>query len=235
MAISSLQNMSVTANGTNTSLLMPKLAFRYQAYFLNFGSSGLSPGSNLEVTRQVIKFDRPSVSFDEIKLPVYNSTVKIIGKHTWKDLTCEIRDDAKGSVSTRIGNQLQTQLDFQEQSSASAANSYKFTVILDISDGGNGGKLYTTNRILERWVILGCYLKEVNYNAQGLDYATSEALKIGMTITFDNAYQDIGGSVGNSSVFAPTHSSNDLATSPAPLSVSGLIAAEIASLQQTGP
>ena len=234
MAISSLSNMSVTANGTNTALLMPKLAFRYQVYFLNFGS-GATPGSNLELTRQVIKFDRPSVSFDEIKLPVYNSTVKIAGKHTWKDLTCEIRDDATGAVSTRVGNQLQTQLDFQEQSSASAANNYKFTVVLDISDGGNGGVLFNRNRILERWVILGCYLKEVNYNSQGLDYATSEALKIGMTITFDNAYQDIGGSVGNSSVFAATHNKGDLSTSPSPVSAAGIIAAGVASLQQTGP
>ena len=230
MAISSLSNMSVLANKTNNALLMPKLAYRYAAYFLNFGS-GATVGDNLELTRQLIKFDRPKVTFKQIDLPVYNSTVKIAGKHEWGDITCEIRDDALGTISTRVGNQLQTQVDFQEQSSASAANNYKFSIQLDITDGGNGGILRTNNRILERWVILGCYLKEVNYNSQGLDYATSEALKVGLTIAFDNAYQAIGGSVGNSSVFAATHARGDLSTSPSPVSASGAISSLIGTLQ----
>ena len=205
--------MSVRAGGVNQALLMPKLAFRYSVTFAGFG--GIPAGVNLDLTRQLIKFDRPKVSFKPIELPVYNSTIKIAGKHEWADITCEIRDDANGSVSTRVGAQLQAQLDFQEQSSASAANNYKFTARLDVLDGSNGTTTTPGNNgILETWVITGCYLKEVNYSSQAMDYAASEALKIAMTISFDNAFQSVGGIVGVSN---GVHRQGNLSTSPSPV------------------
>jgi hypothetical protein len=185
MATSSLTNMTVPLgiNGQSPStqgLLMPKLAYRYRVFFNNFGVS--TPTT--ELTKQVMKFDRPHVQFEEIKLPIYNSTVKIAGKHSWSDVTCDMRDDAVGNVSRLVGEQLQKQLDFMEQSSATAANTYKFTVSLQVLDGGNG---INEAVVLEEWQILGCYLKDVNYNA--MDYNTSEAVKITMSITYDNAIQ----------------------------------------------
>ena len=58
--------------------------------------------------------------------------------------------------------------------------------------GGNG----TSEPIaLETWEIYGCYLKEVNYN--DMNYATSEAATISLTIAFDNAIQTpVGSGVG---------------------------------------
>ena len=203
--------MSVNVDKTNQALLMPKLAFRYSVYFTGFG--GIPTGDNLDVTRQLVKFDRPKVSFKPIELPVYNSTIKIAGKHEWADITCEIRDDANGSVSTRIGRQLQAQLDFQEMSSASAANNYKFTTVLTVLDGSNGAAHTLGNGgVLEEWHMLGCYLKEVNYSSQAMDYAASEALKIAMTISFDNAWQAVGGPVGNESLFGRNHRTGSLST-----------------------
>ena len=188
MATSSLTNMTIPlgADGQSAStqgLLMPKLAYRFRVFFNNFGVS--TPTT--ELTKQVMKFDRPHVQFEEIKLPIYNSTVKIAGKHTWNDVTCDLRDDAQGNVSRLVGEQLQKQLDFMEQSSAASGIDYKFTITLQILDGGNG-----TN-VLEEWDILGAYLKDVNYNS--MDYNTSDAVKVGLTITFDNAIQVNGAGV----------------------------------------
>jgi|CryBogDrversion2_2_1035213.scaffolds.fasta_scaffold14055_2 hypothetical protein len=185
MATSSLTNMTVPlgADGQSPStqgLLMPKLAFRFRVFFTNFGVS--TPTT--ELSKQVMKFDRPHVQFEEIKLPIYNSTVKITGKHSWNDVTCDLRDDAQGNVSQLVGEQLQKQLDFMEQSSASSGIDYKFTTVFQVLDGGNGAN---QPLVLEEWNILGCYLKDVNYNS--MDYGTSEAVKISMTITFDNAIQ----------------------------------------------
>ena len=185
MATSSLNNMTVPlgADGQSSStqgLLMPKLQYRFRVYFTNFGVS--TPTT--ELTKQVMKFDRPHVQFEEIKLPVYNSTIKIAGKHTWQDITCDIRDDAAGNISQLVGEQLQKQLDFMEQSSGAAGIDYKFTTVLQLLDGGNGAYEPV---VLEEWNILGCYLKDVNYNS--MDYNTSDAVKISMTLTFDNAVQ----------------------------------------------
>lgn len=185
MATSSLTNMTVPlgSDGQSAStqgLLMPKLSFRFRVFFTNFGVS--SPTT--ELTKQVMNIARPHVDFAEITLPIYNSTIKIAGKHKWNDITCELRDDATGSVSKLVGEQLQKQLDFMEQSSASSAIDYKFTTQLQVLDGGNGTSVPV---VLEEWNVLGCYLKDVNYNK--MDYSESKAVTIALTITYDNAIQ----------------------------------------------
>jgi len=185
MATSSLTNMTVPlgADGQSAStqgLLMPKLAYRFRVYFNNFGVS--TPTT--ELTKQVMSFDRPHVEFKQIELPIYNSTIKIAGKHMWQDITCELRDDAQGNVSQLIGEQLQKQLDFMEQSSASSGIDYKFTTVLQVLDGGNGN---IQPVVLEEWNILGCYLKSATYNK--MDYNQSDAVKISLGITYDNAIQ----------------------------------------------
>ena len=192
MTVSSLSRMTVPLASDQSSpvqgLLMPKLKYRFRVEFQNFGVS--TPRT--ELTKQVMDFTRPQVEFAQIDLPIYNSTVKLAGKYTWQDLTCQLRDDAGGQVSKLVGEQLQKQLDFMEQSSAAAGINYKFTTRFEVLDGGNGTDNPTA---LETWEIYGCYLKSVNYN--NMDYSLSEAATITLNITFDNAVQTpIGSGVG---------------------------------------
>jgi hypothetical protein len=184
MAVSSLTRMTVPLASDQSNptqgLLMPKLKYRFRVIFENFGVS--TPRT--ELTKQVMDFTRPSVSFEEMVLDIYNSKIKLAGKHSWDDLTCQVRDDAGGNVSRLVGEQLQKQLDFAEQASAASGIDYKFLTRFEVLDGGNG--VYEPVA-LETWEIYGCYLKAVNYN--NMDYATSEAATIGLTVAFDNAVQ----------------------------------------------
>jgi hypothetical protein len=194
MATASLTNMSVPlgSNGQsagNQGLLMPKLKYRFRVTFQNFGVGSGGTSDRLELTKQVIDFTRPNVTFENIDLPVYNSTIKLAGKYAWQDITCNIRDDAAGNVSKLVGEQLQKQLDFMEMSSAASGIDYKFTTQFEVLDGGNGT---STPIALETWQISGCYLQAVNYN--DMNYGTSEAATISMTIRFDNAVQNPAGS-----------------------------------------
>jgi hypothetical protein len=189
MAVSSLSRMTVPLASDQSSptqgLLMPKLKYRFRVIFENFGVA--TPRT--ELTKQVMDFTRPSVSFEEIPLPIYNSTIKLAGRHSWGDISTNLRDDAGGNVSRLVGEQLQKQLDFMEQSSAASGIDYKFLTRFEVLDGGNG----TSEPIaLETWEIYGCYLKEVNYN--DMNYGSSEAATISMTIAFDNAIQTPPGS-----------------------------------------
>ncbi len=137
-------------------------------------------------------FTRPNVTFADIDLPIYNSTIKLAGKHTWDNITCQVRDDAGGNVARLVGEQLQKQLDFLEQSSAASGIDYKFLTKFEILDGGNGANAPV---VLETWDLYGCYLQGVNYN--NMDYGASEAVTIAMTIRFDNAIQSpVGSGVG---------------------------------------
>jgi hypothetical protein len=183
-ASQSLFNMTVASDnaGGNQGLLMPKLQYRFRVNFLNFG---VDVGGGLNLTKQVIDCSRPNVSFAEIPLQVYNSTIKLAGKHTWADMSVNIRDDASGSVAKAVGQQLQKQLDFVEQASAATGQDYKFQTNVQILDGGNGT---VAPIVLESWELYGCYLKTVNYNT--LNYGTSEAVTVSLTISYDNAIQN---------------------------------------------
>jgi hypothetical protein len=184
MAVSSLQRMTVPLasdqSASTQGLLMPKLKYRFRVMFENFGVS--TPRT--ELTKQVMTFTRPNLSFEEITLPIYNSTLKLAGKHTWADTTCEIRDDASGAVSRLVGEQLQKQMDFLEMSSAASGIDYKFTTRFEILDGGNGAE---QPNVLETWELYGCYLKSADYGS--MSYAESAPVTINMTIAYDNANQ----------------------------------------------
>lgn len=189
-ASQSLYNMTVASDnaGGNQGLLMPKLQFRFRVNFLNFGTGG----STINLTKQVIDCARPQVQFQEITLPVYNSTMYLAGKHQWQTMSINIRDDASGSVSKLIGQQLQKQMDFVEQASAASGQDYKFETNIEILDGGNGTAAPV---VLETWELYGCFVQTANYNT--LNYGTNEVVTIALTLRFDNAIQSpIGSGVG---------------------------------------
>ena len=146
-----------------------------------------------ELTKQVVSFTRPNLTFEEIPLPIYNSTVKLAGRHTWADVTCELRDDANGNVSKLIGEQIQKQMDFLEMSSAAAGIDYKFLTRFEVLDGGNGANEPV---VLESWELYGCYIKGSDYGP--MNYGTNEAAAITITLGYDNANQGNqgGGGIG---------------------------------------
>jgi hypothetical protein len=191
-ASQSLFNMTVASDnaGGNQGLLMPKLQFRFRVNFLNFGASA----SSIELTKQVIDCSRPNLSFAEVTIPIYNSTMYLAGKHTWAPMNINVRDDASNTVSRLVGQQLQKQMDFVEQASAATGQDYKFQTNIEILDGGNGA---AAPIVLETWELYGCFLQTANYNT--LNYATNEAVTIALTLRYDNAIQSpIGSGVGAS-------------------------------------
>ena len=185
MPIASLNRFTVPLAGTQASptqgMLMPKLKYRFRVTLDTFGVAG-TPST--ELTKQVMNVSRPEITFEEIKLPIYNSTVKIAGKHSFADAKLTLRDDASSVVTRKVGEQLQKQFDFFEQSAAASAIDYKFRMRVEILDGGNGAFEPVT---LESFEYLGCFLKGATY-AQA-DYATNEILDISLSIGYDNVIQ----------------------------------------------
>ena len=188
MATSSLSKftvpLSVNQSATSQGLLMPKLKFRFRVTFENFGVSQ----PTTELTKQVIDFTRPKLSFEEMIIPIYNSKVYLAGKPTWETVQCTLRDDAGNEVTKRVGEQLQKQFDFMEQSSASSGIDYKFLTRFEVLDGGNGANEAT---VLETWELYGCYLSNTDY--ADANYATNEPMTVALTIRYDNAIQTPGG------------------------------------------
>ena len=193
MPSSSLNKMTVPLASDQSSstqgMLMPKLKYRFRVMFENLGVS--TPTT--ELTKQVVSMARPNLTFEEIALPIYNSTLKLAGRHSWAEVQCVIRDDASGNVSKLIGEQMQKQMDFLEMSSAASGIDYKFLTKLEVLDGGNGANLPV---VLESWELYGCYLKGADYGP--MNYGTNEAAAITITLGYDNANQGNqgGGGIG---------------------------------------
>jgi hypothetical protein len=191
MPVASLTNFTVPLNSnqsaTTQGLLMPKLKYRFRATFVNFGVS--TPTT--ELTKQVVDIKRPNVNFNPITLDVYNSKIFLQGKPEWQETTVNLRDDSTGAVSKLVGEQVQKQYDFLEQASAPAGIDYKFQLLFEMLDGGNGS---TTVNVLEAWELDGCFLSTVDWG--DMAYNSNDPVQIALTIKFDNAIQTVGGGVG---------------------------------------
>ena len=184
MAISTLTKFTVplasNQSSSTQSMLMPKLQYRFRVTLQNFGVS--TPTT--ELTKQVMDVTRPNVTFEEITVDIYNSKVYLAGKHSWEAITLNLREDVNGNVQKLVGEQLQKQFDFFEQSSAASGIDYKFTTVIEILDGGNGAN---TPNVLETFELYGCFVQGANYNS--LNYAENAPVSITLNIRFDNAIQ----------------------------------------------
>jgi len=193
MAVSSLTRMTVPLASDQSSptqgLLMPKLKYRYRVVFENMGVS--TPRT--ELTKQVMTFTRPTINFEEIEVPIYNSRIYLAGRQTWDAVSATFRDDAGGNVSRLVGEQIQKQMDTLEQASASSGIDYKFITRCEVLDGGNGT---STPNVLETWELYGCFLVSANYG--DLDYASNDPVTVECSIRYDNAVQTpIGSGIGS--------------------------------------
>ena len=193
MAVATLSKFTVPLasdqSASSQGMLMPKLKYRFRVSFENFGVS--TPTT--ELTKQVITAGRPNVQFADQVIEIYNSKIHYAGKPAWEPVAVKLRDDVTGAVTKLVGEQNQKQFDFFEQSSAAAAGDYKFTLRIEMLDGGNGA---IEPVVLETWELYGCFLSDVNYG--DANYSQNEAMTITMAIRMDNALQTTGGGVGTS-------------------------------------
>jgi len=184
MSISTLSKITVpldsNQSASNQGLLMPKLQYRFRVTLENFGVS--TPTT--ELTKQVVDITRPNLSFETTTIDVYNSKVYLAGKHTWETVTLTLREDVSNNVQKLVGEQLQKQFDFFEQSAAASGSDYKFVTKIEITDGANGAN---TVNVLETFELYGCYIESANYNQ--LAYQTSEPVTVTLALRYDNAIQ----------------------------------------------
>ncbi len=184
MSISTLSKITVpldsNQSASNQGLLMPKLQYRFRVMLENFGVS--TPTT--ELTKQVQDITRPNLSFENTTIDVYNSKVYLAGKHSWEPITLTLREDVNNNVQKLVGEQLQKQFDFFEQSAAASGADYKFVTRIEITDGANGAN---TVGVLETFELYGCYVESANYNT--LAYNTSEPVTVTLSLRYDNAIQ----------------------------------------------
>lgn len=176
--------------GAGFGILHPKQKYRWQVTFV--GLARLVPGAtSRELTRQATTIARPNLIFEEVPIHRYNTMAFVAGKHTWDPINLTIEDDITGLASYAVQGQLETQqrligadLNGAWLNSAATGSDYKFGTIIEQLDGNEG--------VVERWKLEGCFFVSANYG--DLDYASSDAATIDLSIRFDHARQELTGS-----------------------------------------
>lgn len=185
--MATLSQMGVPQAGFG--ILHPKQKNRWQVTFTNLAR--LVPSvSSRDLTRQAITMDRPQLQFQEVAIHRYNSTAYVAGKHEWSELALSIEDDITGLAAQAIQGQLETQqrliggdLPGAWLNAAATGSDYKFGMTLQQLDGNEG--------VVETWLLEGCWIK--NYNPGNLDYSSSDAMTIELSVRFDHARQILTG------------------------------------------
>ena len=170
--------------GVGTGILHPKLKNKWNITFQGIGNSV----SGQALSLQAVSVERPKLSHEEIELNRYNSKVWIAGKHTFEPVTLTIEDDLTGTASRIVQEQVQKQqfligAEGQWLASAAEGSLYKFATVLNLLDGNE--------QVVESWNLEGSWLQNIDWG--DLDYSSSEALTITMTIRYDHAVQTVLG------------------------------------------
>lgn len=181
MSNSTLQNFGVPLGGGSGrgGILQPKVKWKFRVIVTNFGI----PTGSIALTQQVATVGRPHYSNEAQTVDSYNSRAYFEGKPSWETISLVVRDDVTNSVNSLVGAQLQKQMNFFQQTTPLSGANYKFQMLIDTLDGGD-------DTVLEEWFLEGCFLTDVEYD--DFDYSASEAMKITMTVRYDNATQTGG-------------------------------------------
>lgn len=175
--------------GAGFGILHPKQKYRWQVTFS--GLARLVAGaSSREITRQATNITRPTLTFEEVPIHRYNTVAYMAGKHSWSEVSLTLEDDITGLASYAVQGQLETQkrligadLPGQYLNSAATASDYKFGMLLEQLDGNEG--------VVESWKMEGCFILSADWG--DLDYSSSDAATITLSIRYDHARQDLTG------------------------------------------
>jgi len=162
-------------------ILQPKQKHKWRVEFQNMGGSA----TGIPLSLQATTVERPKLSFEEVELNRYNSKVWVAGKHTFEPITLVVEDDVTGGATKLIQQQQDNQQLLigaagQFLASQKQASLYKFATVIQQLDGNE--------QEIEKWTLEGSWIQNVDYG--DLDYSSSEAVTITLTIRYDHARQE---------------------------------------------
>lgn len=183
MTVNSLSNFGVVGlAGERSPALAPIFSNRFRTLFYNFGA--VFEPAPYDLTRQCFSISRPNITFEPISLYNYISTVYVVNRGEWQEMTLRFYDDITNSVMRRIMNQIAKQQNFFDQTVSRAGENYKFEIDLDVLAGGGSAGGGIDPNILQKWCYAGCMI--VGDNLGEFNHKENSNMEIEITVKFDN-------------------------------------------------
>lgn len=162
-------------------IAQPRLKHKWRVSFQNMA------GDSEPLKLQALSADRPKLTFEEVVLDRYNSKAYVAGKHSFEPLNITFEDDLNGGVTSALQEQVELQQNIiglnaaPRLPSAASGQDYKFSINMELLDGNVS--------VVESWIIEGVYIANLDYD--GVDYTTSESVKVTVSFRFDHARQNV--------------------------------------------
>jgi len=165
--------INVTGNTGQGPMQQPKLKNRFRVLMLGLGGGVATD----PITLNTNTCGLPSATQEEKEIHSYNNVAYYAGKNIWSDIELVVRDTVDNTVAKAVGAQMQMQMDHYNQSGYRAGQNYKFTMQIQILNGG-----YDSASVA--WTLEGCFLKSAAFGE--VDYSSTDPINITLGIRMDN-------------------------------------------------
>lgn len=157
--------------------IQPKQQFKFRVRLIAFGGLESATPQGIDITKNVVSVQKPSISFPKIEIKTYSGTMKTFNTPVLSGIRLTVRDDLDNSVLTAINRQLSKQYDFINGRHAFASGNAKFALIIETLDGQN------TDNAVDAWRLDNCFIESIEYGEN--NYSSGEATQISMNIEYD--------------------------------------------------
>lgn len=117
---------------------------------------------------------RPTISIDETEIPFFNTSTWVAGRFIWEPMDITFRDPIGPSAAQALTEWLRLHAE-SVTGRMGYAFGYKKDVELEMTD--------PTGVVVEKWILQGAFMTNIDYG--GLDYSSSELVKITTTLRAD--------------------------------------------------
>ena len=119
---------------------------------------------------------RPQLTFEETKIQWINVERKLAGRGTWGDMSVTLYDPIAPSGAQQVMEWIRLNLETVTGRSG-YSDFYKRDIVLKMLD--------PVGTVVEVWSLKGCWPADINFN--DLDFSSSDAVEITLSIKIDNA------------------------------------------------
>ena len=169
-----LSKFGVILDGNNRLEKFYHLPTRFRVRFIGMGVNT----EHTNLTMSMRKFAPPKGAFEKQTVELVNGSLYYPGKWNWDPISFSVYNTYDNSNYKALWNQIQRQRNIYDQTTGDAPNTYKFTTVVEHTDGHQDTLSY--------WVMEGCFLTKAQ-QAADFENGTHTALEIDCEIVFDNA------------------------------------------------
>ena len=172
--VDTLSKFGVILDGDNRKEKFYHLQTRFRVRFIGMGVNN----EHTNLTMSMKSFTPPKGEFEKQTVELVNGSLYYPGKWTWAESQFTVYNTYDNTNYKALWNQIQRQRNIYDQTTGDAPNTYKFTTVVEHTDGHQDTLSY--------WVMEGCFLTKAQA-AENWENGNHAPITIDCGLVYDNA------------------------------------------------